>query len=403
MTKKKTNNKGKAPQMPNNRTASKIDYVHLENSLYRKELDDWLNAREAMLSKMNPLTYPLQQLYKDSMLDNHLSGIIETQRVLPLLNKTFVIKDKKGNVDEELSQLIEGNWMRKIIREALLSKFYGYSLIYLDNLDADNSKDKIITPIERGRVLPQKNMILRNPYDSNSDGIKYDEFPSYFLYASLGNDIIGLLQSVAPMTIYKRHSWASWDDFEQIFGMPLRIARTSINTIEQYDKIQDWLESMGTASYGIFDKNTDIELVDTKHTDSFHIYLEKINAVNKEMSKCILGETMTTEDGSSQSQAEVHLRILEDVQDADRIEIVSWANDFLIPILRVNNFNIPDGYTFDIIEKADIKPSKKIKIDSILLQNGFNIKPEYIENTYGTPLDEKNPRSNNSEALRFFD
>jgi hypothetical protein len=45
------------------------------------------------------------------------------------------------------------------------------------------------------------------------------------------------------------------------------------------------------------------------------------------------------------------------------------------------------------VEKEVMKPMDKIKIDAILLQSGYNITSEYIEDFYGTPLDKDEPRS----------
>ena len=64
-----------------------IDYFHLYENLLRKEIDDWINARTARRDPFRPITYYQQQLYKDALLDNHLAGAIDTQRILPIVNK----------------------------------------------------------------------------------------------------------------------------------------------------------------------------------------------------------------------------------------------------------------------------------------------------------------------------
>jgi len=73
--------KGKQPPITDTRGTDKleIDYFHLYESLYRKEVTDWQNARLTRYDPFNPVTYPIQQLYKDAMLDNHLRGAIESR------------------------------------------------------------------------------------------------------------------------------------------------------------------------------------------------------------------------------------------------------------------------------------------------------------------------------------
>lgn len=366
-----------------------IDYFHLYENLLRKEIDDWINARTARRDPFHPVTYYQQQLYKDALLDNHLAGAIETQRILPVINKEFIVRDPNGKTDPERSLLIQGKWFRDILRQALLSIFYGYSLIFVDNL---LSPDRTILNIHRENVVPELGRILNNPLDLSGKHIDYRQFPAYFLFASLGSDNIGLIESVAPLTIYKRHSWASWDEFEQIFGLPIRIARTAINTKEHKNDIQQWLETMGTAAYAILDKQTDIEIKESNRSDAYHIYLEKVNAANREISKRVLGQTMTMEDGSSLSQAEVHEKILKEVHNSDLTELTDWVNDTLFPVLRLHGFDIPEGYTFAAQDREVISPKEKIAIDQALLNAGYNLDPAYIENFYGTPLDKDNPR-----------
>lgn len=392
MAKKKNNKKPDFLPQPNQEPQEhhvSIDYFHLYENLLRKEIDDWINARTARRDPFRPITYYQQQLYKDALLDNHLAGAIETQRILPVLNKEFIIRDPKGNTDTARSALIQGKWFRDILRQALLSIFYGYSLIFVDNLA---STDRTILNINRENVVPELGRILNNPLDLSGKHIDYRQFPAYFLFASLGSDNIGLIESVAPLTIYKRHSWASWDEFEQIFGLPIRIARTAINTREHKDDIQQWLETMGTAAYAILDKQTDIEIKESNRSDAYHIYLEKVNATNREISKRVLGQTMTMEDGSSLSQAKVHSDVLKEVHASDLTELSDWTNDTLFPVLRLHGFDIPEGYTFAAQDREVISPKEKITIDQALLNAGYNLDNDYIENFYGTPLDKKQPR-----------
>ncbi len=382
---------GKKPELVDTRGTDKmeIDYFRFYESLYRKEITDWIQAREVRHNPFNPLTYHLQQLYKDAMLDNHLQGAI-SNRILRVLNKEFVLKDAEGNIDRKISTQIQTKWFRKLVRKAMESYFYGYSIVFVNDL---NSTSRSLVDIPRENILPEKGRIVKNSFDANSSAINFREFPNFFIYIQLGDDPFGILERVAPMTIFKRHSWGSWDEFEQLFGVPIRIARTMINTEKHKDELQKWLEAMGTSSYAIFDKQTEIEIKENSKADAFNVFYKKIEAVNKEISKGVVGQTMTMDDGSSQSQANVHMEVYNEITSSDITDIQDWVNDDLIPVLQNWGFNIPEGYYFEIIEKQVIKPLDKIKIDQVLLTAGYNIKPDYIEEFYGTPLDEKEPRN----------
>lgn len=404
----KANNTGryaKQPPLTDTRESDKleIDYFHLYESLYRKEITDWQNSRTIRYDPFNPVTYPIQQLYKDSMLDNHLNGAIEN-RILRVVNKEIVIKDSEGKLDIERTKQYQKRWMRHIIRKAMESKAYGYSMIYISDFESGNIK-KIID-ISRENIIPEKGLLLKDAYNPTGIAIRYADFPNFLIYIQLDSNAVGFLERIAPMTIFKRHSWASWDDFEQIFGVPIRIARTMINTEKHKNDLQQWLSTMGKKSYAIFDKQTDVEIKENSKTDSFNVFDKKIERINKEISKGVVGQTMTMDDGSSQSQAEVHLKIYQEITDSDIMDVQDWLSDDFIPVLRNLGYDIPDGYYFELVEKTIVKPKDKIAVDGVLMQNGYNFKKEYIETTYDVELDEENPRSERStqnQSLSFFE
>jgi hypothetical protein len=377
-----------------------INYFNLYQSLYRKETSDWQEAREARYNPVNPLTYSLQQIYRDAMLDNHLSGAINN-RILQIINKEFLLKDQSGNVDVQRSLFVQNRNFRKIIRAALESKLFGYSMLFIS--DFEEGKIKSVMEIPRENVIPEKGIIVQDMLNPNSNRIYFKDYPQFLIYIQLGSNSVGDLERLAPLTIYKRHSWASWDEFEQIFGVPIRIARTMINTQKHKDDLQMWLETMGTANYAILDKQTDIEIKENSKSDAYNVFLQKIEIINKEISKGILGETMTMDDGSSQSQANVHLETLNQVIAADIADIEDWVTDNFLPILRSLGYDIPEGYYFVLQEKISINPQEKIKIDAELLRNGLRLSKEYLESTYEVEFADKDIYAyRNTETLSFF-
>jgi hypothetical protein len=360
-----------------------IDYFRFYESLFRKEVDDWTQARQQRRDPFNPSTYHIQQLYKDCMLDNHLQGAIEN-RILTTINKDFNLNAPDGTIDRKRSADIQTKWFRHIIRKAMESKFYGYSTLFVQDLNQPNRK---IIDLPRENIIPEKSVLVKNAFNPNAQAIPYANFPNYFVHIQLGPDAIGILERIAPLTIFKRHSWAAWDEFEQVFGIPIRIARTAIQTQKHKDDIQQWLENMSTLSYAIFDKQTDIEFKENAKNDAFNIYLQKITLINKEISKGIAGQTLTMDDGSSLSQSKVHLDIFKQIIHADMQDVQDWVNDDFFPVLRAWGFDIPHGYYMTIVEKEITDPLQKIIIDTALVNAGFKISPQYIEQFYGTPLD----------------
>lgn len=352
-------------------------------SAYRREIAHWQQARSLRYHHKCPLTYALQDVYMDTMLDAHLSAVIGN-RVLRLQNKRYVLRNAKGELQPEKTTWLEKSWFQELIGHISASIFYGYSLIWIKAVDL-RKKQLRLELVDRRHVVPERGLILEHMQDKEG-GLRYADWPHELLYAQLG-DPIGLLEKAAPLSILKRHSWANWDEFEQIFGLPIRVARVpNLETQDTY-RIAQWLEEMGTAAYAVLPESAQVDIKESRRSDAYQVFQEKILCVNAEISKLINGQTMTVDSGSSRSQSEVHLRTESEVTRADIRNVLRWLNDHLLPALQAH------GYEFDTDDRIEVweeaTASEKILIDKELLRAGLRLSPEYLSRTYGVVLAEE--------------
>ena len=370
------------PSVPRNK-ALHLEIHKQSFSAYRREIGHWQQARTLRYRSECPLTHALQEVYMDTMLDAHLSAVV-SNRILRLQNKRYVVRDAKGRLQEEKTSWLERGWFQELVGHVVASVFYGYSLLWLKKVDA-KSKQIQIELIDRRHVVPERKMILLHMQD-DTDSLCYANWPHELLYAQL-SDSYGLLEKATPLAILKRHSWANWDEFEQIFGLPIRIARVPNLDTHDTQRIAHWLEEMGTAAYAVLPESAQVEVKESRRSDAHEVFKEKIFAVNAEISKLVNGQTMTVDSGSSRSQSEVHLRTENEVTKADIRNLLRWLNDILLPALRIH------GYAFDKDDRVDVceevSAMEKIIIDKELLRAGVRLSPEYISRTYGVSL-EKN-------------
>ena len=365
-----------------------MDWFKTYQSLLRKELDDWQNAREQRRHPWNPYTYAIQQLYQDACLDNVLSDQIN-KRILRVTNKNYLIKDVNDEIDQERSEWVRKKWFRQMVKYCLSSKFYGYSLVYINQWEKGNIIS--IKNMPREHVVPERGILLKN-YTNYFDGLSYGDFPNFLIYMQLDENAFGLLERIAPLTILKRHSWASWDEFEQIFGIPLRIAKSANMSQKHLDELAGWMDTMGTASYAVLQMSDEIEIHDNKQPDAFNVFNEKRKAVNEEISIGINGQTMTTFQGSSRSQSETHSKTQEEVTDEDIKDIEDWFNTDFITVMRNLGYDFPDGHYLDIVANTQMSIEERSKTDESVTRMGFRLDPEYVEQTYNVVLDKENPR-----------
>ena len=356
-----------------------VDVIRRQRRLWRKEISDWQHARFARYNADIPRTWYLQEVNDDIMLDGHLTGITEN-RTLRTTNKNYIFSID-GKKEDTLTELIKDKqWFELLIEEAHKSIYYEYSLLWVKEFTKGDIKEIELLP--RGLVVPEHKVLL---YDlSANSGIDFSEIKDVLIYAKLYTGM-GLLEKAAPYAILKRHSWGSWDEFEELFGVPIRIAKIASQSETVKNEVAGWLEEMGSAPYGVFPIGTEIDIKENSKGDAFNVFYKKIEALDKELSKLILHQTMTTENGSSKAQGGVHENTLGEIVFADEKRMLSFLNVRLVPAMKLLGYNIPENAKITIEQTKD--PKTQIKIDGELMKNGYVLKQQYIEAVYGTEIE----------------
>lgn len=376
---KKVSLSGKDTKNVNKVTDLMVNIVKRQRLLWRKEIDHWQSARYSRYAIDNPKNYLMQEVYEDIMLDGHLTGITEN-RTLRTTNKNYIFAID-GIKDDKLSLFIEDQqWFEDAKQYAHESGYYGGSLLWVSDYKKGDIKKVELVP--RGQVIPEKRVLL---YDITQEkGIDFSEIKDILWYAQFYNPV-GLLEKASVYTILKRHSWGSWDEFEELFGIPIRIAKIASQSETVKNEVAGWLEEMGSAPYGVFPLGTEVEIKENSKTDSFQVFFKKIEALDKELSKLVLHQTMTTENGSSKAQGSVHENTLGEVVYSDEKKMLAFLNNVVVPGMKMLGYNIPENAKI-IVEKTT-DPNQQIKIDGVFITGGYVLKKDYIEQTYGTEIE----------------
>ena len=222
-------------------------------------------------------------------------------------------------------------------------------------------------------------------------GIDYRQPPfSDWLIEAGRPDDLGLYLKAASQTIPKKNMLAFWDTFGEIFGMPMRIARTTSRDQKEIDRLDKMLREAGTALSMVAGMETEIEFVESGKGDAFNVYDKRIDRANSELSKLIIGQTMTIEDGSSLSQSETHLEVFQNLVESDCDMLRDIVNNQLIPRMVRHGFPVK-GLRFDWDYSIDYTPEQQKAYEEMVLQH-YKVKPQYFEEKYGIPCEEKEPK-----------
>lgn len=356
------------------------------DALTRKDIAWWRSAWQRAISAENPRRLALLDLYTDALVDGHLSGAIE-QRKSKTLSRPFKIVDSSGEEAEEASKLFEREWFHDFLDYALDATYFGHSLIELGDVVRDDQGMSFatVTLIPRKHVIPEFGVVLREPTDDINKGIsyRYGDFARWVIEVGKPHDL-GLLLKCAPYYISKKNMGAFWDTFGEIFGMPMRVANTTATNKADLDEIECIMASMGAASYGVFPEGTTISFEETNRGDAYNVYDKRLERCDREISKIILGQTMTIDDGSSLSQSEVHLEIFDKICAKDARRLAYIINDRLLPMMVASGFPVK-GLRFEW-DNTDKMTEAEMREEERSILQYYRIDPTYFANKYNIPI-----------------
>lgn len=341
------------------------------------DIEDFTQSMRAAESIDFPRRYKLFDLYTDILTDSHLSSVIEKRRAAVTEADYAFLKDD-GSVDDDMAEQINSPWFNRLVGDILDTKFYGFSLFQFRKENGWIDYDLV----PRKNVDPVRRLILRNQTDIS--GFDWEEFSDLLFIGAPRN--LGILFKAAPWVIYKRNDIADWAQFAEIFGMPTReYIYDSDDDDARRQAIEDSENSGSLASF-IHAKDTEFNLVDSgTKTASADLYQKLAEQCNKEISKLILGNTLTTEASATGTQAlgTVHKKEEDKQGRADRKYVLSVLNYNMSDIFAALGINTAGG-KFACPEPKDTDLNTKAAILTQLRTN-FNlpVSDDWIYDTFG--------------------
>lgn len=384
-----------------------IDRMNETDRLVEHDISHWRRACQSAVNVENPNRCHLYDIYNDVELDNHLSGAVEQVNGF-VKCRAFKLVNANGDTDDEALAYFQTSWFRDFIDYVLEARYWGYSLIELGDIISDeNGRLSFdgVSIVNRKHVIPEYGRVIANLGDDWKTGTDYREHPYSNWYIGVGKiHDLGLYRKAALQTIPKKYSFAFWENFEEMFGVPIRVAKTSSRDVKDRKILGSMMENMGHKAWGVFGEDTEINLVETAKSDSYNVYDKRIERANSELSKLILQQTMTIDDGSSRSQSETHLDVFENLITSLCDQVRNTVNTQLIPRMARLGFPL-QGCRLEWDDPENYTADQKIRILELLLAN-YKVPASYINDTYGIPVEEKEEQPaliHNQAGRPFFD
>lgn len=373
-------NKAKEPvNLTQNSSKGLRKKINYETDLQRvrQDIKRWRTAIIYAESKSNPNRVELLRCYKDALLDAHLSACID-QRKNSILCRDFKIEVGEEE-NEEQTELFETAWFRKFVDLALDSRYFGFTLIDFGPMIDNEFPD--IQAVPREYVCPEFQVVSQ--YQGGCDGIDITkpEFIPWNMFVGDKYDL-GLLLKASSYTIWKKTSLGNWSEYNEKFGVPMRIGKTATSDNEQVTNMEDALKGAGSSFWAVIDTNDAIEFLDSEKSGAFEIFDKMIERSNSEISKLVLGQTGTTDEKSFVGSANVHYNVRQDIIESDAKFIEDLVNDKLIPWLnKYHGYNITGEFEYEFSqtmtmqEKADLvtKMMPYVQFSAEYLEKEFDI------------------------------
>lgn len=343
---------------------------------FGKDISDYTAAIKAAENVDWPQRSRLYDLYEDILLDTHLTSVIEKRRAAALCSPIVFRRD--GKPDERVNEQIRSPWFRSLISDIVDAQFWGFSLcqFYKDGGWVNYSL------VPRKHADPVRRLILRRQTDIT--GIPWDEYADLLFIGR--PESLGLLAKAAPWVLYKRSSVGDWSQFSEVFGMPIQEYTYDTDDEESRRRAIDDASNAGSLAVFVHGKDTSLNLVESGNkSGSAEVYERLVEVCNKEISKAILLNTLTTESSSTGTQAlgTVHKKSEDKVTQSDRQAILDVLNYDMTDIFLSMGIDTSGG-EFCYPEQKDIDPTSKINIIT-QLKNGFDLPmdDDYLYQEFG--------------------
>jgi len=348
------------------------------------DIGDWRAALRIAESPQRPNRQLLYNIYNDIELDAHLSSVMD--RIIFRCTNNPIHYYVDGKIEEgDINDLTNTPFFYDLIKYIVQSRWWGHSLIQCNFMQTnfDITKRPGVEIVSRANVRPEYGDILPKPGDE-SNAIPFRKPPySYFLLEVGSNTDLGLLNRVAPNVLYKRYGVKDWAEFLEAYGMPIPEMQYDPNIPGQREEAEKLLKDKGS-NFGIaVPVGSSFTLHDSAKAGNSEAFGTHASFHNQEVSKAFLLQTMTTENGSSRSQAEVHLEAENEAIRAYRMLVEMTLNYKLKPMLAMHGMNADKG-KFKYDDRANIS---KVGMADLLvkLQSIADIPMSWVYETFNIP------------------
>lgn len=199
----------------------------------------------------------------------------------------------------------------------------------------------------------------------------------------------GLARLAAPSYMCKAWTWRDWMSFADIYGLPMRVGTYGpAASKEDIGKLMAAVSNLGSDAAAVMPDSVRIAFEQAANVAGAGDFFDKLAGFwDKQISKGVLGQTMTADDGASLSQAQVHQLVRLDIMTADA---KAFSNTLQRQVVRPHidlNFG-PGPHGYPRITVVVPKPENTAALVDALQQlvpMGLTVEQSVVRDKLGIP------------------
>lgn len=201
---------------------------------------------------------------------------------------------------------------------------------------------------------------------------------------------------------FKKNNLKFWVIFNEKFGAPTVIGKYRPNASEdEKDRLLEVIESLQNDTGVTIPETVTLEFLEAHRSGSVNSYKDLSDWCNDEISKIVLGQTLTSIEGrrsGSLALGRVHERVRMEYVNSDAKNLSNLLNSTLIKMLVDFNFGGVSEYPKLVIDTTDAEDlGSEIEIDKTLVGMGIPVPVRHFYEKY------KRPSPINEEKILRYD
>jgi phage gp29-like protein len=230
-------------------------------------------------------------------------------------------------------------------------------------------------------------LMLRAPYGNDLEPLKPFQFVVHEPHLISGKQITaGLALPALYYWMLKTYDVTSWAAFIDRYGYPIRLGKYGKKFTEE-DRItlKRAVAAIGQDFGAIIPDSAEIEIIESKTAgEKSNVYMNMADWIDRQVSKLVLGQTMTVDAGSSRSQSETHDKVRSDIGDSDIQQVIDTLNAALtVPYINLNFGEQKEYPRIDIFKPDEKNIEQIIMAVEKLGPQGLLVKADEVRSLIG--------------------